>query len=487
MKTIITTVGTSLFTNYMRHADKNGLESIKADFNELEEKSPRASEIDSSDYVDHCKNIRYCLNTHWVNSGKEDICAEVQSTLQFIKQNGESNADFKVHLIATDTVLSRLAAELIAVDLNQTHKISCVFNPTYTGDIVEGLIVKDKAENSETPDFFKKGLFNFVRKIEDIIQKEKSNENAVFLNISGGYKGFIPIATLVGQIRRLPIIYNYENSDSVLNIGSLPINFDWEVIEQYTLYLKKKNKLQEAKTKSPEIIAGMEDLYLVEKSSAETSEVKLSIVGELLATYLERESPFSGTIMGYFIEYKVAEYYGSLLGSRDKVEQGFEPKILKGKGDVDILLLPDELTFSTIEIKPVSKLSEDDFMIRQLPQNIIQRALETQKEINRTLTEVSLLTYSYASSENLTLTLTDEQKANIEQLCINLSSLIDVNESVLFKLRHFFITTNKIDGNVRHIYQKFMKSKMKPGVIKDIFSARLSDYKKGDESPESHN
>ncbi len=113
----------------------------------------------------------------------------------------EIKDSLEVYLIATETILSRIAAEIIQTKLNGYNagggKTNNVFfeadKEAPECDVIQGLDVKNADEFSNT------GLPNLIERLKEIgINKEK-----IILNITGGYKGVIPYLTILGQVYKV--------------------------------------------------------------------------------------------------------------------------------------------------------------------------------------------------------------------------------------------------------------------------------------------
>ncbi|MGC8735141.1 MAG: hypothetical protein ACP5RD_09010, partial [bacterium] len=105
MKKVITMVGTSLFENYL---EKNDDKNFKNPYNHFKKKEINAKNLDSES--DRRRNIERALNETWFRKNKQNASAEIKS---LIKLKKELNEDFEIHLLYSDTALSRLAAEIL--------------------------------------------------------------------------------------------------------------------------------------------------------------------------------------------------------------------------------------------------------------------------------------------------------------------------------------------------------------------------------------
>jgi len=215
MKKVITTVGTSVFDNYF---NQNNNSSFQLYYNKLENKS--FSEW--SDYKEYIDKLKQGIKG-WIK-GAKDASAEITSILKIREElQGE---ELDVYLLATDTILSALAAEIIKDYFED--KVNAYFNNQ--NDIISELQVKDKSS------FIKKGLPNLINRINQISAGFWEN---ILFNITGGYKGVIPYLTIISTINRCEIKYIFEKSEELITIPQLPIKIDETIFDNYINYINK--------------------------------------------------------------------------------------------------------------------------------------------------------------------------------------------------------------------------------------------------------
>lgn len=414
---IITTVGTSLITN------KSG----RHDWLELDNEEFSLTLFEEGNYFFRSeikpKEAKLDKDVENVNS-----CAELAS---LAKIDPEGKAE--IHLLCTETMTSYMCGRVLQKHLGKWAKLH------YIADL-----------RIDDPDKFETtGFLNLIEKVKEITE---GDDNKTILNISGGYKILIPPMTLIAQLEKMSLHYLHEDTEKCIEIGNLPLNFDWEVIEEFVVYLHNENKRNNA---SSEVIEKMRSLKLVKNDSTQ-----LSIIGSLLKKYSDRESPFTNTIFGYFVEHKVAEYYQNEYG-RDKVEHSFNPYD-KGTEDIDVLILPETGYFISAEIKPDYVL-EDEAFLSKITKNMIDRtkAAMSSKGVPK---EVWLIVYSYTSFSKPSFQLTQTQEELLGSM--QKEFYCAIGNEIAFRVKHFFIEKNKLGGE-RHIYQSFMKKSLK--TISDLY------------------
>lgn len=210
---IITTVGASLFCredNSYRNVIKRSVGNIEK---ELANKYDRCSRD-----INHIKTkIRGKI--------EDDSSAEIQSTDLIIKRLGKHES-YEIYLLATYTVISRLASEILKEYLQNKYremnlKVNIFFNEE--NDVIADLHIFDSSD-------FKRGIVQFVKRFSNICQGYYKN---VVLNITAGFKALIPFMTIMGQINQVSIYYAFEDTDRLIEIPRAPLSYNTEVFERF--------------------------------------------------------------------------------------------------------------------------------------------------------------------------------------------------------------------------------------------------------------
>ncbi len=440
-KKVITTVGTSIFTNYYEAMREKRQEGEASSEHETLKKTPHSQ---WSRYTDEeIPRLREVIAT-WAN-GNPQASAEISSLLKIADKY--PNEELEVYLIATDTVLSRLAAELVKEWFGENGTVH--FTPQK--HVIIGLSI----EQTET--FIEQGIQGLVQTILDIKGEE---EDSMLLNISGGYKGLIPVMTIVGQLYDMNICYTYEDSEELIEIPRMPLNFDWEIIEQYSTALLRPQRM------TPQDGEALKALHL----AAEHEEgYTLTLLGRLISQYLDRNPPHFGTQFGYFIEYKLKEYYDEQLGCQ-KVLHGYKPKKYDKSapdGDVDLALLDNEGGFVGIEIKPFELLSSPERLAGFI-KKLTDRATALGVQQNLQSRELWLFTYSFQEEKGRQLIpeLDTEQVATLTEIAKEIRSHFP---EVNFVCKHVLVTRNQVTHGDRIPYKKFLEGSIKDAQIHTLY------------------
>jgi len=209
--TIITTVGTSLFTNYGNNLGKE-FENIEY-WKNIERYEKRLKPT-----LDKLKEF--------IDKKKYKSCAELTT----IKKLKEKYENIEVYLIATDTIRSYLASKAIKYYL-ENEEIKINFEKS------EQHIIKYLNVFINDRDIIKKGSKNLIKVLID----NTSGYGEIF-NISGGYKAIIPIMTQIASYKKINLAYIYEDSDYLLEIPPFPFEIDKNIINNLKEIFEKIDK-----------------------------------------------------------------------------------------------------------------------------------------------------------------------------------------------------------------------------------------------------
>lgn len=318
-KKILTTVGTSIFTNYQAEKVRAMLgrdyapidvpyerTRIKRDGSEVP-----ASDIYADEYVSHIKSLKEIIRDFWFEypqpgQRNESASAEISSILKIAEQENEP---CEVHLVATDTLQSVLAAELIVdwFEKCRNPNVSKVLfsrqNTVFEKQADSAYVVKDFRVESHKD--YEKGFFNLLDLLDQLSKASKKEPQKLIFNVTGGYKALIPVMTLYAQIERIPLKYLYEShegkADPLISINSLPFHFDWGLLELLADYIQDG----ELRSRLPE---DSEALFLLRKYQIIKGETTdLTIIGHLIEKFVHNRLWEGKTSLGYFAEYKALE------------------------------------------------------------------------------------------------------------------------------------------------------------------------------------
>ena len=222
MTVVITPVGTSLFTN---GSETNN--HIRNGFGRIEDKP--ASEWDSNTrYIENLKSeSENFIREHGISAS-----AELQSTA-VIRDKLEDN--IIVYLLASDTIASRLAAEILMDQINPPNNIlgeqvTVKFNadPVEGGiDVIRNLQVEDSVS------FSREGMPKLFQRINFIKDWEAGGNQNLAINITGGYGATLPYLTIFAQLEGVPLYYNFEGQEELITIPRVPLTINSDLIETH--------------------------------------------------------------------------------------------------------------------------------------------------------------------------------------------------------------------------------------------------------------
>jgi len=411
--TVITPVGISMFVNY-KQTYLNGNNNINNAFEQL--KALKASELnlssphvikligDAEEYGIQEKFFSGHVikkESKWVEtSDKNEIntyaSAEISSIIEI--HNKHKKAKLKVYLLASDTVLSVLSAKLVKewFDNSKYENIDVIFNDNVknpNADYIENLRTDLKDENA-----LFEGFNNLIKKVVEL-SKDK-NEDTI-INITGGYKGFIPILTIIAQLEGLKLNYIYEDSDRLIEIGNLPIDFDWAFIEAIGVYLRKDaiNELFLKNDKESIILQKLlTDYSLVYKTDANSNTHSLSVIGSMLHDYIfdRSKSQISNTVLGSYIELKYYHLFNEnyLNLPFSKPELSFEPKVYYQYRNNEIII--------SKEAKDGFKeIGDIDLLLRNAKNELVLCEIKSEREFMKYPIEKALARIHYSIQQNM--------------------------------------------------------------------------------------
>lgn len=488
---IITTVGTSLFTNYIKEEIRNSFEDYKPiDFGDWEKKKLTAE--DYGQPGNDFSNMESIIENDWLTGKKKlgqdwipdeeapnrHASAEITSILKIAEKIKEENQDAKIEvkLLATDTALSVSAAKLISLfpfsqfDITLEPQGKQGFDPQ--NDYIPSLGVHPPGGQNESQ-YYDEGLQQLVEILigkEGLIKEVKKHKRKPIINFSGGYKAIIPYLTIISQLEDIPMYYIYEESDYLMEVGSLPVNFDWGVIEIYHPYLddallSDPNQHEESgyNEKTASFLARHKLIRSLGNSYC------LTPLGNVIKSYLDRETSSKPSIFGEYMETKIHEFYTDCYRLKNTLpDEGGKIvelplraiKFKKGKdnGDYDLLLVKNHdkrLNLIACEIKSVSNIRENQKEKLKDQFRKYSECFDTLFEFeNKSLSEIRLYIHKLPF-----------QTQFLNQVISILIEFKEYVENGLGKKFSVFTVDAKVKGD-KIDYHGFLKEKLAPDSIR---------------------
>ncbi|MDR4497182.1 MAG: putative CRISPR-associated protein [Candidatus Scalindua sp.] len=159
------------------------------------------------------KALQENLNRYYENAekGLNTLSAELASLLAMEKDKeiGPLTPDDKIILFYSDTIDGRLCAETNKEVIEKSEMLKERWK-------VGGIIKIDELQTKNGAAFVQNGLKSLVNKILQL--KDSASNNQLILNITGGYKGTIPILSKLSMDLKVPLIYLFESSHEIIRM-----------------------------------------------------------------------------------------------------------------------------------------------------------------------------------------------------------------------------------------------------------------------------
>lgn len=270
-KMVLTTVGTSLIYHLVEKKTslKNYADGIEGKPSKELDDYRKEYDVLRKESLSHLRSLNLDKSTDLDKSS-----AEIKSLFKL----GIGNDDV-VYLYATETIDGKLCAEVLEDSIKQ--KFSC----KVTTEEIKGLQVSN-------PELFKKtGIRNYIDKATKIIEDNRYSYKLI-LNITGGFKAVVPYTTLLGMLFQIPVFYVFEDTQSLIELPPLPLEYNFKIIEE----LKDKFYKMESETSIPydEFRKGADDekykqcIALIEE---EKGSITLSAIGLAIWEKYKEDNP----------------------------------------------------------------------------------------------------------------------------------------------------------------------------------------------------
>ncbi|MDD3581430.1 MAG: putative CRISPR-associated protein [Desulfobacca sp.] len=205
---VFVTVGTSALTKF----PPNGWQNKEKDL--IKKLRQGNNEFFKSCKQDMIGKVTRILNSYGDKAdtrGFERYTAELGSLLAMKRQENmldNDPANNHIILLHTDTAEGQLCAEVLKEVIEKTSGNAALADKVQFKRI--------DSLSAENPENFETGL----KKLQELVQtccKESPDSNKIF-NITGGYKGLIPYATLLAWDFNMLVCYLYEQSKELIKI-----------------------------------------------------------------------------------------------------------------------------------------------------------------------------------------------------------------------------------------------------------------------------
>ena len=161
----------------------------------------------------------------------KDLREDPSTEHYLIQASAESHSLFRmnldpadtVHLLHTQTEEGKVCADALKSLISDSEALG----QKVQLHEVHGLQVEDR-------DRFRREGIDSLFKILDGLSKPRLDrgQHDVWLNVTGGFKSVVPYVTLFGLLYRLPVVYIFERSETLITLPPAAINFDFERLAQ---------------------------------------------------------------------------------------------------------------------------------------------------------------------------------------------------------------------------------------------------------------
>jgi putative CRISPR-associated protein (TIGR02619 family) len=210
-KMVLTTVGTSLLIHLIEKKTnlRNSIERIEGEPSEKLNDYRKEYDVLKKESLSHLKSLNLDKSTDLDKSS-----AEIKSLFKLRIGNNDV-----VYLFATETIDGKLCTEVLKDFIEE--KFGCEVKV----EEIKGLQVSN-------PELFKKtGVRNYIDKTTKIIENHRYSHQLI-LNTTGGFKAVVPYSTLLGMLFQIPVFYIFEDTQSLIELPPLPLEYNFKIIEE---------------------------------------------------------------------------------------------------------------------------------------------------------------------------------------------------------------------------------------------------------------
>jgi hypothetical protein len=288
---IIATVGESLRVNLQKKEEQeiiNSLPLARNSPNRLNCEIIRLSDIREGKNININNLFNKYYQSFWQNISPQSAitfpCAELQSIIYLLDHLFKEVDELNVELCFIPTRETEEIADFLVKQLGDKQN-QCHLENRYNGkrlqinQVYATNCVDISAENAEA---FQSGLEKLYERLEGQL-KASVQYDAIFIDITGGYKGFIPISALRGFLDdKVRVFYAHEKSKSVIIIPSLPLSFSLRSLDEMRSIVRREKIPKEEWENLP---PRFKPLYY----PTEWNDFKRTVFGEIVYKFYEEE------------------------------------------------------------------------------------------------------------------------------------------------------------------------------------------------------
>jgi len=197
----------------------------------------------------------------------------------------------RVEFLTSDTDGGRLMGNILKAYVEKHAEEKLGRKLTVDVHIIEGLVPEDGRR------FVREGLPNLINVICKRWQEELGNYRSIAIDATGGFKAQIAIATLMGQVLGVEVLYKYETFSSVEILPPLPVEVKLDIWRKHAMALERlaTKSVIEVKEEPVWFIAARNDLGYVffdKLKDGNSWFISLSVAGHVLHSTLKTKYGF---------------------------------------------------------------------------------------------------------------------------------------------------------------------------------------------------
>lgn len=217
VKTLITTVGTSLYSNLERIDIKKNpeYENIKNKYLEIKNaKNENDKSIKTRELVKLLIGLK---------PDARILGAEINSVYAMVEKEFLDEERERILFFVSDTHKGAEIGRILKYYFSDPQSPICFHSCE---------IVKIEGLQDKKPGMFKtQGLTNLVRQMGQRYSSWRYNNPGI--NATGGYKAQIAMATAFGQVMQVPVFYKHEFFNQVISFPRVPFTIDLSLVENH--------------------------------------------------------------------------------------------------------------------------------------------------------------------------------------------------------------------------------------------------------------
>ena len=218
MRVIVSPVGISLFFNVLEKGEAALRQQLNQHSNDAELSEDFAMKVEELS-----GRAKQQLQGGDVQERRR-LSAELNGLYGLNEGHLTANGDIHI-LIATDTALGRMAAQIVYDFLRETIRIRNV------------QVIIPESLNTASVVSFSSGIKELLNRFEQMLPGYADSGYEIIFNLTGGFKSLQGYLNIIGMFYADRLVYIFERSDELLDIPRLPIQMDINALRHHRLEL----------------------------------------------------------------------------------------------------------------------------------------------------------------------------------------------------------------------------------------------------------